>query len=192
MPPGGDGRILDFDIETRRIGFHNAGRFAPDGCEPIAIAHKWVGERRDPVIWLQRPRWTRRHMRRMMEGFVGYYEQADIVTGHYIRKFDLPILNGVLMELGLAPLPPKWTIDTKLDLIESAGLSKSQENLSALLDLEASKFHMNDYRWREAARLTAKGLTDSFDRVRGDVLQHEQLYKALTAEGYLNTGRMWG
>ena len=36
-------RILDFDIETRKVGFFQAGKFSPDGCEPTAIAAMKVG-----------------------------------------------------------------------------------------------------------------------------------------------------
>ena len=32
--------------------------------------------------------------------------EADLVTGHYIRRHDLPMVNGALLEYGLFPLPP--------------------------------------------------------------------------------------
>lgn len=165
--------ILDLDIETRRIGFHNGGRFNPDGCEPVIIAAAFDGE---PVLtWSLRSRWSERDARRMMTAFRCLWDEADVVTGHYIRKFDLPILNGSLMEWGMAPMDSKPTIDTKLDLVEVAGLSLSQENLSALKDLEESKFHMNDNWWRKVARLTPEGLALAQERVIRDVQQHQSL-----------------
>lgn len=190
--PRSQGRILDFDIETRRIGFHNGGRYNPDGCEPVALAWKWHGEPEEDVyVRSQYMVWQPERLKEMVSLWRDFYEEATLITGHYIRKFDLPILNGVMLEFGLPPLSPKMTLDTKLDLNNVAGLSQSQENLAELLKLERSKFHMNDHRWREVARLTDYGLTDARVRVRDDVLQHELLYKALAGSGHLGTPRMW-
>lgn len=170
-------RVLDFDIETRRIGFHNGGRFAPDGCEPVIIAAAWDNE---PVsVWSLNPRWSERDARYLITRFRKLYVQADMVTGHYIRKFDLPILNGACLEWGLDPLPARLCLDTKTDLIDVAGLSQSQENLSALKELDESKFHMHDNRWRYVARLTAEGLDLAKTRVVQDVLQHQALRASL-------------
>lgn len=166
-------KVLDFDIETRRIGFHSAGRFAPDGCEPVIIAAAWDNE---PVqVWSLRPRWSERDARRMVTAFRELYDEADMVTGHYIRKFDLPILNGAMLEWGMKPLGRKLVLDTKTDLLDVAGLSQSQENLSAMKRLEESKFHMHDDRWRDVARLKPEGLALAHERVVGDVLQHQAL-----------------
>jgi hypothetical protein len=75
----------------------------------------------------------------------------------------------------MAPLGQKLVLDTKVGLIDIAGLSASQENLSALKDLEASKFHMNDNWWRKVARLTPEGLALATKRVVSDVIQHRML-----------------
>lgn len=170
-------RVLDLDIETRRIGFHNAGRFAPDGCEPVIVAMAWDGA---PVeTYSLKPRWNERDARRMLAAFRERYDEADMVTGHYITKFDLPILNGALLEWGMKPLGRKLVLDTKVGLLDIAGLSASQENLSALKNLAESKFHMNDNWWRKVARLTPEGLALATERVVSDVLQHQALREAL-------------
>jgi hypothetical protein len=183
-------RILDFDIETRRIGFHDAGRFAPGGCEPIAVAWKWVDDGALEVRALPE-RWSHYQLHKLVTPLFEAMAQADIVTGHYIRKFDLPILAGVALELGIEMPAPLLTVDTKLDLQNVAGLSQSQENLGELLGLEASKFHMNDHRWREAARLTKAGMDAARERVVDDVIQHAQLYHVLTTEGRLGPPVEW-
>ena len=170
-------RVLDFDIETRKIGFHDAGRFAPGGCEPVIVAAAFDGEEIETLSLGNT--WREKDARKLVEFFKERYDAADVVTGHYIRKFDLPILNGALMEWGMEPLGQKLTLDTKLDLSDVAGLSQSQENLSALKDLEASKFHMNDNWWRKVARLTPEGLALAEERVVTDVQQHRELRAAL-------------
>lgn len=179
--------ILDFDIETRRIGFHSAGRFAPDGCEPVVIAAAFEG---DPVDYaILGTTWRERDVKRMLRFFREMYEAADIVTGHYIKKFDLPIINGAMLEFGFEPLPAKVVIDTKCDLVDIQGRSKSQENLATLKGLTESKFHMNDEWWRDVARLTRKGLDLAVERVVADVYQHQALRASLA--GWFKSPEEW-
>lgn len=178
--------ILDFDIETRRVGFHSGGRFAPDGCEPIAIAWSWVGS--DDVDCWMLGKWP---VRVMLEQFRFAWDEADIVTGHYIRKFDLPILNGAMMEHGLPSLGAKLTSDTKQDLMTRAGLSASQENLAGMYGLIEDKYHMGDYAWRESSRLTPEGIAETRKRVTDDVRQHKALRAKLIEAGFLRPPRIW-
>jgi hypothetical protein len=179
-------RILDFDIETRRVGFFGGGPFSPDGCEPVAIGCSWVGENR---VYS----WTLGDTpaKRMLERFRELYDEAYVVTGHYARKFDLPILCGAMLENGFPPLSAKLVSDTHADLRRRAGLSASQENLGELLGLAESKYHMNDQRWRQAARLTPVGLKQAKRRVVMDVRQHKALRAALIDAGWLKQPRMW-
>lgn len=184
-------KILDFDIETRRIGFHSAGMFAPDGCEPIAIGWSFIGEGGVSVETRVMNRvWSKSALKGMVQPLFRAMREADLVTGHYIRKFDLPILAGVAMELGLT-MPEVQVIDTKVDLKKVAGLSQSQENLSLMLGVEAEKFPMADNDWREGARLTRKGLDEAQVRVEKDVRQHMKLYEALVEEERLHAPSPW-
>lgn len=138
-----------------------------------------------------RPTWRERDLRAMLRFFSEAYNEADIVTGHYIRKFDLPILNGSLFEFGMPLLGQKLAVDTKVDLKDIAAMSLSQENLSSLKELDESKFHMNDTWWRKVARLTPEGLDLALDRVVKDVKQHTALRAELAAAGALNPPSIW-
>lgn len=178
--------ILDFDIETRRVGFHSAGKFSPDGCEPVAIACSWVGEDKVRVWALDTHK-----PEEMLLAFRAFYEEAGILTGHYIRPFDLPIVNGALLERGLPLLAPKLTCDTKKDLRKVAGLSQSQENLSLMLQLERDKFHMSDHNWRGVARLEADAMKECRKRVVDDVKQHKLLRERLISLKALKAPRVW-
>src|SRR5690242_8588722 len=88
-------RVLDFDIENRPLSY--LGQDYTTG-EITAIAASWEGEHHVKV-WLL----GRDSPDDMLRGFVDLYDQADIVTGHYIRKHDLPIINGALLERGMGP-----------------------------------------------------------------------------------------
>jgi hypothetical protein len=186
LVPGEKLKILDFDIETRLVGFYEAGRFKPKGSEPTAIAGSFVGSDK-MYVWLQ-PDYS---VEKMLIHFSDLFDEADIVTGHYIRKFDLPILNGSLFEHGLPLLGQKLVQDTKVDLREMEALSKSQENLSEMLDLADSKYRMNDVKWRKATRLTPEGVKDTGTRVTNDVRQHKSLRQALLGAGALNPPTLW-
>jgi hypothetical protein len=177
-------RILDFDIETRLVGFHYGGKFSPAGCEPIAIATSWVGEKPVEVVTLGES-----SAKDMLLWFRGLYDQADVVTGHYIRKFDLPILNGALFENKLKTLSKKLTVDTKNDFVKRAGFSLSQENLAAMLQLEHGKFHMSDNDWRAASR--GVNMRQVKKRVVADVKQHKLLREELVAMDALTAPKMW-
>lgn len=179
-------RVLDFDIETRKVGFHSGGKFGPDGCEPTAIAACWVEEKSVRVKLLPEQTPTE-----MLAWFRELYDQADLVTGHYVRKFDLPILNGAMLEHGLPLLGQKLVSDTKQDLEAFSGLSKSQENLAGMLGLAEGKFHMADFRWRPATRLDPDGVPLARKRAASDVRQHISLRAALSAAGALRPPRVW-
>lgn len=185
-------RILDFDIETRLVGFYEAGRFKPKGCEPIAIACSWESSK-NVAVWTLTPDATKYHesMQSMLDGFLGFYNDADVVTGHYVLKFDLPILTSIMFERGMVPLGEKLVSDTKNHLVNFEGLSKSQENLSEMLELAEDKFHMNDPRWRDVTRLLPEGLVYARDRVTWDIKQHKAMRAALLELGYLNPPELW-
>lgn len=125
----------------------------------------------------------------MLEWFVSLWDEADLVTGHYLTKFDLPILSGCLLEWGYAPLAPRRVLDTQRHLKKVAGLSKSQENLSEMLKIGSKKFHAADQDWRSVARLTPEGLGLARKRVVSDVKQHKQLVAGLGP--WLNSARAW-
>lgn len=183
-------RILDFDCEARPLSW-----IAQDyvSKEITAIAAKFIGERGQPKVWLmgEDGRYSRRAAIDMLEGFRAMYDAADMVTGHYCRAFDQPLIAGAMIEYELAPLSSKLTHDTKLDLIKQSGLSMSQENISATFELDHPKVGMNTPKWRAANRLTREGVRFTKERVAGDVLQHIEMRQRLLELGYLSGPKMW-
>lgn len=133
----------------------------------------------------------------MLERFVERYNEADMVTGHYIRKHDLPIINGALYDEGLPLLGPKLTSDTKLDMMKKADIPATQEFLLELLDPQCNigiplmKYHMSQRTWREANRLTRKGVEQTRIRVQNDVHAHEHMRDAMIAREMLRGPRVW-
>ena len=166
------------------------GRFKPGGAEPVIISASLNGE--GPIIvGSLNPLWDEGDMQLMLGRFRQLWDEADVVTGHYIRKFDIPILQGSLFEFGFPLLDQKLVVDTKVDLVDIAGMSLSQENLASLKELEESKFHMHDNWWRKVARLQPEGLKLAKERVVKDVIQHQNLRVALAESGALNPPSLW-
>lgn len=180
----GEFRILDFDIENRPLSY-----WVPDRptAEVTAIAACWVGQPSSMKVWLL----GRDDPRTFLDEFAAMYAVADMVTGHYIRKHDLPILQGAMVEYELPPLGAKLTQDTKLDLIRWADIPQTQEHLANMMRLADEKYHMTQARWREANRLTAAGLLQTESRVAGDVRQHMALRRALLDRGLLGRPKVW-
>lgn len=178
-------RILDFDIENRPLSY--LGDWTTG--EVTAIAACWAHTPRRTQVWLLGPNPESALV--MLTEFRKMYDAADVVTGHYIRKHDLPIINGAMLEHGLPALAPKLASDTKTDLLRRKYLSASQESLAGLLGVPASKIHMTQAQWREANRLTPEGLKLTAKRAKGDVIQHMAMRKILNERGWLAPPRMW-
>jgi hypothetical protein len=177
-------RVLDFDVEARPLHWISGDYVSK---EITAIAWAWcdapdqvtcylLGET-DPVT--------------MLQAFLEAYQQADMVTGHFIRGYDLPMVNGSLTEYQLPTLPDKLSQDTKIDLVRRQGLSGSQENIGVMLGLEREKVKMDQRSWRDANRLTPEGLEKTKKRVVGDVQQHIEMRARLLRLGYLGPPVLW-
>lgn len=176
-------RILDFDIENRPLSY---GGMDFTFSDVTAIAASFEGQRKVHSWFLGEV-----DTATMLEGFLELYDQADVVTGHYIRFHDLPIISGAMMELGWGVLPKKLASDTKVDLLTFKGVSKSQESLAAMYGLKMPKQHMTQNDWREANRLTPLGIEQAKRRVVGDIKQHKELRQRLLADSALKPPSIW-
>ena len=177
-------RVLDFDIECRPLGWYGGGDFVHK--EVTAIAAKFIGEK-TMHLWML----GRDEPEVMLEGIVKLYNAADMVTGHFIRGYDLPTLNSALFEFNMPALQDKLTQDTKLDLVKRSGISTSMENLSAMLGLRRTKVQMDQSKWRAANRLTTEGLRYVQERVTGDVEEHIELRAELLKRNMLRPPVIW-
>lgn len=185
--------ILDFDIECRPMAWYGGDWVTK---EITAIAWRFVGEPEESTkYWLLTPSstWAQHQNKKYkgMERFIKAYERADIVTGHYIRGFDLPLVNGTCIRLGHAPLADKLSHDTKGDLVSMQGLSKSQENLAAYFELKHEKEKMNTHLWEIGNSLVLEGRRETKRRVVGDVNQHIEFREALLNRGALLPPKLW-
>lgn len=183
-------RILDFDIENRPLSY-----WVPDmpTAEITAIASMWSGQPYTMEVLLL----GEMTGQEILEQFCERYNEADMVTGHYITRHDLPIINAMLMEEGLPLLGPKLVCDTKTHMMRKADLPATQEFLLETLHVTdvygnpITKYHMSQSDWREANRLTEKGLALTRERVASDVYAHDRLRLAMVDRGMLSEPKVW-
>jgi hypothetical protein len=177
-------KILDLDIENRPLSY-----WAPDmpTSEITAIASCWVDDLSSMEVKLL----GIDDAKETLEWFVERYNQADMVTGHYVKLHDLPTINGALMEFGLSQLGPKLVCDTKMDMNKKRGIPATQEYLSDLLGLPIGKEYMSQTKWREANRLTPEGIEATKKRVSTDVYQHMILRIEMLDRGLLKAPKVW-
>ena len=181
-------RILDFDIENMPITY-----YAPDypTARITAIAWAWTDQPKDIKVRVLRPEEAASY-ESMLYDFLEAYLEADMVTGHYIRRHDLPIVNGALVELGYrVGLDPKMTSDTKMDLVKFSAIPKNQEFLEAIMGTKQQKVAMTQYDWRQANTFTKDGILKTIERVTSDVRGHMQMRRELVNRGLLRAPRLW-
>jgi hypothetical protein len=177
-------RVLDFDVEARPLHWISGDYVSK---EITAIAWAWCEAPADVTCYLL----GETDAVTMLRAFLDAYARADMVTGHFIRGYDLPMVNGALTDYQLPTLGDKLSHDTKLDLVRRQGLSGSQENIGAMLGLDHEKVKMDQRKWRSANRLTPDGLLEVRKRVTGDVTQHIEMRQRLLDLGYLSPPVMW-
>lgn len=175
---------MDLDIENRPLTYWAPTR---PSAEITAIATCWA----DDESTMQTHLLGKDEPVEMLTSFVDRYNEADMVTGHYLRRHDLPIINGALMEYGLPGLTPKLSCDTRLDMRKKGDIPATQEYLGLLLGIAQPKVHMSQLDWREANRLTQAGIEATRARVEGDVLQHMALRLKMVELGLLSSPKKW-
>jgi len=128
----------------------------------------------------------------MAETFRILLENADVVTGHWVTGFDLPVGNGARLRENLPPLQGVvWASDTKAHLSKTSGRSLSQQNLAASLGCKAPKIQVTLKDWEEFNLRTAGYREAGEERVVGDVKQHMEMRAKLIKLGWLTSPQRW-
>jgi len=112
-------------------------------------------------------------------------------VGHNAVRYDLPLLNGTMMKMGLAPLGPQLVCDTYAHLLKSDyAYSKSLGNMAERFGIQA-KGSMSEYAWERAYAGDPEYLRRLEGYNRGDVETTLALRRELLARGLLRPPRVW-
>lgn len=177
-------RVLNFDTECRPMHY---SEFRAES-QMTGVAWSWIGSDKVHCRVLKQ---NLSNERAILVEFMDAFNEADMVTGHYLRKHDLPLLVDHCIRLEV-PLPSSVLVqDTMLDMVSVKGLGKSQENLAHTFGLAAEKHHMCGASWRIANQLTREGRAGTKTRVVSDVIQNKQLRAELLERGLLKAPKRW-
>lgn len=177
-------RILDFDTECRPMHYSEWRAES----QITGIAWSWVGADDVECVILNQ---NLSNERSMLARFMKAFRQADVVTGHYITRHDLPLLVESCIRMDIEFPRQVVAQDTKTLLPKLRGLGASQENLSLTLGVSADKHHMAGADWRVANTLSKQGREGTRKRVVDDVIQHKQLREELISRGLLKAPKVW-
>lgn len=180
-------RVLDFDIETVAAGFADP-EWVPQKI--TCVAWSFVGEEEvhvrvcGPAGLFGRPQ----RRAKMLKPLLAAIHEADMLTGHNITRFDLPVLNAECLRLGLPCLPSKLVQDT-IKLVKTKGFKKGQDNIARLQKIEEEKKAMDWQHWQDA--YDEDGWPQVIERCVTDIIQHKAIRAQMIEDGWLRTPRVW-
>jgi hypothetical protein len=117
-----------------------------------------------------------------LRSFYQALAEADVVTGHNIRRHDIPLMNAHCVREGDDPI--QWpeivdTLDRELWGGATKGLSRSQANTAARMGLDNEKMTVHLDTWEKAAAGAVNELLVVEERCMSDVTGHIEMYKEL-------------
>lgn len=176
-----------FDMETKPTSFREKYQLAV----PIAISASWgIGSTIE--TWVGDD--TQTGLTKGLKWFIkNYYDPAYMVTGHNIRDFDLPTINGALLLCGLPTLGPKLCRDTLRDTLRTKAIGRSLESFAIHFGLDVQKKHMAEALWARVwgFKMTAATRDVVKDRCESDVEITLLLEATLLKRGLLKPPRVW-
>lgn len=187
VPPERVERILDFDVETVAAGFDDP-QWVPQKI--TCVAWSWIGsDEIESRIATSEGLFSRPARRRkMLEPLLAAIGEADMVTGHNLLRFDLPVMMSECLRLGLPVLDTVRVQDT-MRLVRTKGFKKGQNNLAALLHVPEPKLALSWQEWQHAYE--EKGWATVVERCVSDVRSHKLMRQELLDRGWLRDPVRW-
>lgn len=134
-------KILIFDIESTPLLGYAWGTWKTDiirveqEWQMICFAYKWYGSKKGPTF-VRPPLDEPWDDEAMVKTLWKLFDEADILIGHNVDKFDKKKTNALFLRHGLLPPSPTRTIDTlKVSRKNFANASNSLNNLGKLLNI---------------------------------------------------------
>jgi hypothetical protein len=172
-------------LETLAAGYADPA-WVPDKI--TVAAWSWVGD--DQVFCLTTGKdgfFSKRIRGERLAPLLKALRSADVLTGHNILRFDLPVLNAECLRCGLEPLRQISVQDT-IKLPRTKGFKKGQDDLSRAFGVKLKKKGLTWTEWDEAYE--EDGWPKAVDRCVSDVRQHKELRAKLLDRGVLRE-RTW-
>lgn len=179
-------RILDFDIETLAAGFADPN-WVPQ--KVTCVSWSWIGSDEVQSVTTGKDGFFDKSIRaKRLDPFLKELSKADVVTGHNLLRFDLPVLNAESILCGLGRLSPVDVQDT-MKLPKTKGLKKGLDNLGIMLSVEGKKQSMDWAEWDNAYEID--GWPEIISRCESDVIMHKQIRQAMIDEEIIGPVVHW-
>lgn len=180
LPRSSPARILDFDIETVAAGYADP-QWVPNTT--TVWAYGWIGESDIAVEALPVASFYDLDARReFVRPLLDAIDRADVLTGHNLLRWDLPVLVAECLLLNL-PVPRPRKVQDTMRLPKSRGFKKGQDNLGHALDVLDEKMPLSWAQW--AAAYAEPTLATVRERCVSDVWMHMQIRAELGQRGWL-------
>ena len=192
---GRDKRFLVYDVETYATGFADP-QWVPQVI--TCVSWKWYGKsarsaKVSASVDYFDPDCPMGHLdpsavSGMLEPFLNDLHLADAVITYNGRRFDNPVLNGMMWYTGMLPVQPFPTYDLHY-FGKIKGVKRGLDNLAVFLGVAGHKQAMNHAQWQEA--YLTPGWPEIKSRARSDVVLTEQLFDAIKKRGWLKPPVEW-
>lgn len=106
-------------------------------------------------------------------------EDADILVGHYIEKFDIKKLNTRLIYHKLPPLPKIPVVDTKNQAKGVAAFSSNRLDYLSKTLLGQGKMHVDYQLWIDVMKGSKAAVKKMLEYNKIDVIRNEAVYLRL-------------
>lgn len=130
-------KILFLDIETSPNIGYTWGKYEQDVIEFISESHllsfsvKWLDSKKTEVFALpdfKSYKENKKCDKQLCEKLKEYVDQADIIVGHNLDRFDMKKINTRLAANSITPPAPYKTVDTLKVLKKHFGLNSNKLN----------------------------------------------------------------
>jgi DNA polymerase elongation subunit (family B) len=179
--------ILDFDVETVAAGFADPN-WVPQKITCVAWSYVGSDKVESRICGPAGIYGNPEKRAAMLNELLTEINQADMLTGHNIARFDLPVINAEAMRLGLEPIRKALVQDT-MKVLRAKGFKKGQDNLGRLFNTTEQKLALDWQAWQDA--YDEDGWKTIRRRAESDVLMHKQLRAKLLERGYLKPPQTW-
>jgi hypothetical protein len=127
-----------------------------------------------------------------LERWVRPLREPCLVVTHNGPRYDLPLLNGTLLKMGLRPLPKVLVSDTYASLPKRGqAFSASLGNMAQRFKVGHEKGHMGEYDWERVYAGDREALIRHREYNIGDVHTTLALRRRLLELGLLRSPRYW-
>jgi DNA polymerase elongation subunit (family B) len=177
---------LDFDLETLAAGFAD-----PDWVPQkiTCAAWSWIGSDKVEALITGKDGFFNKKTRgERLQPLLDAIREADVVTGHNLLRFDLPVLNAECIRTGQEPLKSILVQDT-IRLPKTKGLKKGQDVLGRTLGGVNEKQAMHWGEWDDAYEVD--GWPEVIGRCKTDVIGHKEMRQNMLDRGLMKPSVRW-